>query len=290
MWYQLKIDKVKKADVEPIETLLYEHQALSTTIETDGGEEIFEPELDTTPLWEEAKLTALFDDESVMEEAKTYLTHEFPSLAISDETLEDRAWEREWLKDFKPMCYGKRLWVCPTHESPPEPDAITIMLDPGLAFGSGTHETTTLCLEWLDSANLSEKNVIDYGTGSGILAIASLKLGASHAYATDIDPQAIIATVNNAKTNAIDLTALDTFVVGEGELAAADIVLANILSNTLVELTATLTDLVKPKGYLVLSGILQSQHESVLNAYQDNFDVVEIKQKNDWVLVALKRQ
>jgi ribosomal protein L11 methyltransferase len=203
------------------------------------------------------------------------------------ERLADRAWEREWLKDFRPMRFGQRLWICPGGQRP-APQALTdsvepclIELDPGLAFGTGTHATTALCLEWLDSAQLHGKRVIDYGCGSGVLAIAALKLGAAAALAIDIDPQALIATRDNAQRNQVAerLTVADP---GSAPRAAAEVLLANILAEPLLQLAPAFAEFVVAGGDAVLSGILQNQAAAVASRYAAWFDMDPVTVRDDW--------
>ncbi len=291
MWYQLIISGVSGDLAEALEEDLYGLGASSLTIETaNEEEEIFEPEPDAMPLWSTCGIKALFTEEMLCHIAKKQIKDDYPQCSMAVETLEDKAWEREWLKDFKPKCFGTRLWICPTHLSPLEPDAVNIMLDPGLAFGTGTHETTALCLSFLDGYLLEDKMVLDMGTGSGILAIAAIKLGAKSVVATDIDPQAIFATKQNAKNNQIDEEKLDVHLVAEKPLQSFDLILANILSGTLISLKETLCNALNAKGVLVLSGILNTQKEEVIAAFQQTLTLIETKQKGDWVMLVFKKE
>ena len=202
--------------------------------------------------------------------------------------LDDRAWEREWLSRFKPMQFGRRLWVCPTGFSLEPGGKVIIELDPGLAFGTGTHETTRLCLEYLDAIEVGGLDVIDYGCGSGILAIASALLGAKNVTGIDNDPQALTATTENAKRN---LVTVDTHLPGIA-LEPSDIVLANILAQPLVELAPMLVDTMKPGGLLILSGIMSSQADWVIQAYVEHDEIVELVDRtelNGWVRLVWKR-
>jgi ribosomal protein L11 methyltransferase len=223
------------------------------------------------------------------------------------EAVADRAWEREWLKDFRPMRFGRRLWVCPGGQRPPvseDPqdrasdegapslEPVLLELDPGLAFGTGTHATTALCLEWLDSGAshwLDGAEVIDYGCGSGILAVAALRLGARHAVAMDIDPQALIATRENAARNGVAdrVQATDDPECGH---AAADVLLANILAGPLVDLAPRLAGLVRPGGLIALSGLLLEQAGAVTDAYRPWFDIDLTGTRDDWGLLTGRRR
>jgi ribosomal protein L11 methyltransferase len=277
------------ADPEPYEDALLGAGASSITLEDEGDDPVLEPLPGTTPLWPRVRLKALFDSEadstqlllSVAAALGEQLSE--PLRAARFETLADRAWEREWLKDFKPMRFGSRLWICPGGQLPTaeQPTAVVIELDPGLAFGTGTHPTTALCLEWLDGADVAGKRVIDYGCGSGILAIAAAKLGASGVSAVDIDPQALIATRDNAERNGVAGLITPELVAG-ASLAPADILLANILAGPLESLAPSFATLVRTGGRLVLSGILRNQAEAVATRYAPWFDIAPVVTRDDW--------
>ncbi|MGH8338382.1 MAG: 50S ribosomal protein L11 methyltransferase, partial [Gammaproteobacteria bacterium] len=196
--------------------------------------------------------------------------------------LEEREWSREWLKDFKPMRFGRRLWIVPSACAPPDATAVNIRLDPGLAFGTGAHATTALCLEWLDGTKLTGKTVIDYGCGSGILAIAAALLGALHVWAVDNDPQALTATQDNAARNRV-ISALKISLPDQLPVAKADVLLSNILAAPLVELAPCFAAHLKSGGSLVLSGILDSQRDEIHNAYAPWFQFAGDMQSDGWV-------
>jgi ribosomal protein L11 methyltransferase len=202
--------------------------------------------------------------------------------------VQNQDWERVWLTDWKSMRFGRRLWVCPHHAEPPQDaDAIVVRLDPGLAFGTGTHPTTALCLQILDSLPVAGRSVIDYGCGSGILGIAALKLGAAHVWAVDLDPQALLATRDNARANGVS-SSIDVRGV-EGSLPPAYCVMANILAGPLIELAPTLTEACEPGGYLLLSGLLKSQAYAVKAAYGHAFDIVQVVARDDWCCIYARR-
>jgi ribosomal protein L11 methyltransferase len=287
---------VGSADPAPFEDALLGAGALSITLEDAADNPVLEPAPGTTPLWPSVRIKALFDaaaDPVVIETIlKTELSQPLPALDF--QALADRIWEREWLKDFRPMLFGSRLWICPDGQRPTTtllPESHTarlapcyIDLDPGLAFGTGTHPTTALCLEWLDGADLHGKAVLDYGCGSGILAIAALKLGAASATAVDIDPQAVTATLDNAQRNGVaDRLIVST--VAEMQATPADIVLANILAEPLEALAPVLTALVKPRGNVVLSGLLTHQAPRVAAQYAPWFDIEPLAVREDWARV-----
>jgi ribosomal protein L11 methyltransferase len=270
------------ADPEALESACFLAGALSVTLSDAGNHPVLEPAPGSTPLWPTVRLSALFDDQPP-EYVETLLKAFFdaPLPAHSFERVADRQWEREWLKDFRPMRFGRRLWVCP-HESPvPAAGAMVVWLDPGLAFGTGSHPSTALCLEWLDAATLKGLEVIDYGCGSGILSIAAARLGARSVVAVDHDPQALVATRDNATRNG--LADRITTRTPAQLLREADVLLANILYEPLIELAARFASLVRPGRALVLSGLIGSQAESVTLAYRPWFDIRPFGAHDDWV-------
>jgi ribosomal protein L11 methyltransferase len=264
--------------------------AASLTLEDAGDDPVLEPLPGETPLWPRVRIKALFDaaadPDAVLGELRATLGTSLPDATF--QRIADRAWEREWLKDFRPMRFGRRLWICPGGQRPQLDELATepclIELDPGLAFGTGTHPTTALCLEWLDSAPLSGKFVVDYGCGSGVLAIAALKLGAAAALAIDIDPQALIATRENAARNQV-IERLTVAGPDEARRGPADILLANILAEPLLELAPSFAELVAPGGCVVLSGILRSQAPPVASRYAAWFDMHPATARDDWALL-----
>lgn len=267
-WLQLR---ASSPDPTALESALEEAGALAITWEDAGDSPVLEPAPGETPVWPDARLTALFDADT--DGAALLDTLESRGLIRPGdavlETLADRAWERECLRDFVPMRFGHRLWVCPHGDATPLPDeAIALRLDPGLAFGTGTHPTTRLCLEWLDAQPLAGRHVIDYGCGSGILAIAAALLGAAQVVAVDHDPQALQATRDNAARNGV-ADRIEILSSDAPPPAAADIVIANILAGTLISLAGPLLTLLKPDGDLVLSGVLAEQEPAVARAFAD---------------------
>jgi len=244
--------------------------ALSVTYMDADDQPVYEPAPGETRIWQSTKVMALFEMTIELALVKTVLFSRFESSRLEhwqQEVLEDRAWERTWLAHYQPMKFADKLWVCPTGQEKDEADTVCMTLDPGLAFGTGTHPTTALCLEWLASHFLTDKIVIDYGCGSGILAVAAALLGAKHIYAVDIDPQAITATQANAEKNQVS-DQISCYLPEQFTPLAADIVLANILAQPLCQLAASMTDLVKTDGQLILSGILTEQADTVIAAYQ----------------------
>jgi ribosomal protein L11 methyltransferase len=257
--------------------------ALSVTLADAGDDPVLEPAPGCTPLWSAVRLSALFpagtDGRSLAAALGTGIG--IAPEAIHWEVLEDRAWEREWLKDFRPMRFGRRLWVCPGGQPAPDAAAVAIELDPGLAFGTGTHQTTAMCLEWLDAAALAGRTVLDFGCGSGILAVAALKLGAAAASATDIDPQALLATRENAARNRVE-SLLEIWPADSLPGGQWDIVVANILAGPLVELAPRLAASTRLAGAIILAGMLESQSESVARAYEPWFHMSEFASRDGW--------
>ncbi len=276
---------IGSADPEPYEDALLAAGASSITLEDAADDPVLEPAPGTTPMWPTVRLKVLFDGavdtDALLGELTQQLPAPLPPIEIAE--VADRAWEREWLKDFRPMRFGSRLWICPAGMRPETADATSVYidLDPGLAFGTGTHPTTALCLEWLDRAELRSKTVIDYGCGSGVLAIAALKLGARRAVAVDIDPQAILATNDNAERNGVD-SAIHAVTVAEFTAQPCDVLLANILAEPLEELAPELAKLVVPGGAIVLSGLLNWQAASLAAIYDAWFDMAPIATRDEW--------
>lgn len=290
-WIQTHLT-VDKSQAPLVELLLENLGALSITLGDAGDEPMLEPGPGETPLWSATRVSGLFSGDTDPDGLRSAFNQSLErdiSRQLKVELLEDEDWERSWLDQFKPMRFGRRLWICPTGHRVEDADAVVVDLDPGLAFGTGTHPTTALCLQWLDGADLAGKTVIDFGCGSGVLAIAALKLGAAHAIGIDHDPQAIIASHENAQRNGV-AERLDVYLKGQFEAQGADIVLANILANVLIELCGEIAPLVAPGGELALSGILAEQAESVTLAYRGQLlDFSAPREKNGWVLLHATR-
>lgn len=270
-------------DPESLESACFETGALSVMLSDAADSPILEPAPGATPLWPSIRLTALFAGDREPRDVMAALTSASAAALPPHrfEQVPDRAWEREWLKDFRPMRFGVRLWVCRHGAPPPDPDATVVWLDPGLAFGTGTHPTTAMCLEWIDSAALDSLDVIDYGCGSGILGLAAAKLGAGAVTAVDLDPQALMATADNADRNGFG----DRIVTRtpQESLDPADVLLANILAEPLIELAPRFASMVRPGGRIVLAGILAPQVGAVTAAYQPWFDIASFATRDSWV-------
>lgn len=290
-WLQIHLT-TSSAEAEGLERLLEHLGALSITLRDAGDEPLLEPGPGEQPVWSQTVVTGLFEastDPEALRAAILAAAGEGRPLRFRAEQLADRAWERAWMDGFRPMRFGDRLWICPRGQRPPDPKAVTVELDPGLAFGTGTHPTTRLCLEWLAGTDLAGREVIDLGCGSGVLAIAALKLGARRVTAVDHDPQALLATRENAEANGV----LDRLAVAEriaGTQPPVDILLANILAATLVNLEPEMARCVKPGGRVALSGILRGQEGSVQDAFAPDFDRLASRADGEWLLLAGRRR
>ena len=289
-WQELYFT-ARKDQVEPLEDWLFARGALSVTLEDEADQPLFEPGPGETPLWDAVRLTALFAGSEnlspLLDEIPPELCTQAPTVVVP---VADREWTRVWEDQFHPLQVGERLWICPSWTPPPDPDAINILLDPGLAFGTGTHPTTAMCLRALDANLPPGKRVVDYGCGSGILGIAAARLGATAVLGVDNDPQAITASRDNALRNEVPDAAFPV-VLPQDDLVAnwqvsADWVVANILAGPLVALAPVLTALMAPRGRLLLAGLLVDQAEAVVEAYAPGVALSIADQQEEWVLLA----
>ena len=283
----LQISFAATADqVAPLVDALEGSGALSVSVSGDDAELRLQTALEQAALWHHNEVTALYPDHTevadIVQQLRGRLGHEPPAARVH--LLADADWGTAWMAHYRPLQVGRNLWICPSWLTPPEPTAVNISLDPGLAFGTGDHPTTALCLEWLAEQALLGRDLIDYGCGSGILAVAALKLGARAAHAVDIDPQALRVTHENAERNAVrprlTVSAPEHLAVG----AQADIVVANILAQPLIDLAPRLGAYVRPAGRLLLTGLLREQADEVRAAYRPGF-AFETRQRGDWVLL-----
>jgi ribosomal protein L11 methyltransferase len=284
-WLQLILDTTPE-NADHVSNVLMDLGAAAVTFEDAADQPLFEPDPGETKLWNQTRAIGLFAADCDMSTIQQQLKNKLNNIShLHVDPLEDKDWSRAWMDNFKPIRFGERLWICPSWHTPPAPEATNILLDPGLAFGTGTHPTTALCLRWLDANPPTDLEVIDFGCGSGILAIAAALLGAKHVHAIDHDPQALLATRNNAQRN--DVTdKITTYLPKEFAAAQrADVMLANILANPLIELAPLLTQHVNPNGQIVLSGILVAQAESVAHAYRERFALNPIAIDGDWVRI-----
>lgn len=276
---------------ELVEAVFERHGACSVTLSDAGDDPVLEPAPGETPLWADTRITGLFQAGTDLRPLhddllRSFMLQELPGYRV--ESLPERDWEREWLKDFRPMAFGRRLWVCPSGFEVDSVDAVVVHMDPGLAFGTGTHPTTALCLEWLDSTDLQGCRVLDYGCGSGILAIAALLLGAESAIGFDIDPQAITASRQNAMRNRV-AERLTTTTQSATVTGQFDVLLANILATPLIDNAAGISAMLKPGGLLALSGILSNQVNAVRSAYREYVQFAASHTRDDWVLLTGQR-
>ena len=289
-WQELHFT-ARKDQIEPLEDWLFARGALSVTLEDEADQPLLEPGPGETPLWDAVRLTALFagheDLTPLLGEVPPELCTQAPSVAVP---VADREWTRVWEDQFHPLQMGERLWICPSWTPPPDPDAVNILLDPGLAFGTGTHPTTAMCLRALDADFPPGKRVVDYGCGSGILGIAAARLSAAAVLGVDNDPQAITASRDNARRNEVPDTTFPV-VLPQDHLvatwqASANWVVANILAGPLVALAPVLTSLMVPGGRLLLAGLLVEQAEAVIEAYAPEVALSIADQQEEWVLLA----
>ena len=290
-WIQIElITSANQCDM--LEELLFRCGASSVTFQDAENQPVYEPAPGSTPLWTGTKVKGLFTEDININTVIATISSEAPQVQIKPlvKTIEDKQWEKECIRDFHAMQFGNRLWVCPGWCTPPDPDAINVMLDPGCGFGTGSHATTALCLQWLDAHCIAGKYVIDYGCGSGILGIAASLLGARFVLGVEIDPQALEASQKNAQRNHVATEKFGTVYPENIPTGAkADILLANILSGPLTELAPSLTSLIKPGGDIVLSGILNDQTEAVIAAYQPWFAMDPPVLKEGWVRLTGKK-
>lgn len=271
------------SDVGVLEERLIASGALSITLLDAEDQPILEPAPGETPLWDRVVLVALYGGEpaaaALARDLSASLGHAVEASQL--ERLADEVWERSWMAHFEPMHFGHGLWIVPSFAEPPEPGAINVRLDPGLAFGTGTHPTTSLCLKHLAECPPRGLSVVDYGCGSGVLAIASLMLGASTVWGTDLDDQALLASRDNAIANSVD----DRLLLSLPDAVPdwrADLLVANILHGPLVSLRDTLVDRVVDGGTVVLSGVLREQAEELEAHYQPVLDRIDIALDGDW--------
>lgn len=292
-WIQIKLNATNENAEAISDMLMEETGALSVTLLDAKDTPVFEPLPGETRLWGDTDLLALYDAEV---DTPSILAQIRDSQLLADdfsykiEQIEDKDWEREWMDNFHPMKFGERLWICPSWREIPDPNAVNVLLDPGLAFGTGTHPTTALCLQWLDSLDLSGKTVIDFGCGSGILAIAAIKLGAAKVIGIDIDPQALQASRDNAERNGVADKIEVYLPQNQPENLVADVLVANILAGPLRELSAIIKSLIKPGGLLAMSGVLNTQAEDIATYYRDQLDIDPIIEQEEWCRITGRKQ
>ena len=291
-WMQLRFD-AKPSSAPALEAALEGCGSIAVTMEDNADQPLYEPPPGETPIWQHTRVTGLFaadtDVDALLAQLRALLGDDLPP--HRSEILEDRDWIREWMDSYHPLQCGERLWICPSWREPVDPQAVNLLLDPGLAFGTGTHPTTWLCLQWLDGQSLDGLTVIDYGCGSGILGIAALLLGARKVIAVDNDPQALRATRDNAQRNGIEDSRIDCLLPEHipADLSG-DVLVANILAGPLLSLAPQLASYLPAGAPLCLSGILHSQVDELSNCYRQWFDHIEVEQREDWVRINATRQ
>ena len=291
-WRQLKF-QLRAADAPTMEQLLIDAGAQAVTLLDAEDQPVFQEEPGSTPLWDNTVVCALFAMDTDPEPLLASLRRQIPQQSLmhsSIEVLADQDWKTAWMADFHPLQFGKRLWICPSWTTPPRPDQVNVMLDPGLAFGTGTHPTTALCLEWLDQATVVDKTVVDYGCGSGVLGIAALLLGAQEVWAVDNDPQALTATAVNRAHNGIAEERLRVYAPDAMPAVQADILLANILSAPLLQLAPLFAELLKPGGLLVMSGLIPAQTDALLIRCTPWFAMETPCERDGWVRLCGRRR
>lgn len=286
-WLQLRINTTSE-HADAIGDMLSANGSQAVTYVDAKDTPMYEPKPGEVLLWPDTQVVGLFEADADMKRilgrlAKAKVLE--PDFTYKLEPLEDKDWEREWMDNFHPMQFGERLWICPSWRDVPDPNAVNVMLDPGLAFGTGTHPTTALCLRWLDGIDMTDKTVVDFGCGSGILALAALKLGAKRVIGIDIDPQALQATKENARRNGVE-DRLDVFLPENQPVLEADVVVANILSGPLLELREVITGYCKSDGLLVLSGILAEQVPTIEQAYANDISLEPSAIDGEWARVS----
>ena len=286
-WIQLKINSQAEY-AEQIGEMLSANGAQAVTFVDAKNTPMYEPKPGEVMLWPDTQVVGLYDAQYDMSRVISQLSKSKvlgKNFNHKLDQLEDKDWEREWMINFHPMQFGERLWICPSWRDVPDPNAVNVMLDPGLAFGTGTHQTTSLCLRWLDRLELSEATVVDFGCGSGILGIAALKLGAQRVVGIDIDPQALLASQDNANRNDVG-EKIELYLPEHQPELKADVVLANILAGPLRELRTVITEYCKTGGKLVLSGILDNQAQDINDLYSHDFEMEPIMIDGEWARVS----
>ncbi|WP_154222526.1 50S ribosomal protein L11 methyltransferase [Marinicella rhabdoformis] len=288
-FYELTMS-LPQPQVEAMDAMLTQLGAVGITYSDAEDAPIYEPLPGEMPLWEDIKVIALYDDLKLYEQSKQWLQVQFPQLEVLATKLKDQVWERVWMDHFKPMRFGQNSWVVPDGFDVVDESAVNLILDPGLAFGTGTHPTTALCLEWLDLHDVKDKRLVDFGCGSGVLAIMALLHGAKEVICVDIDDQAIEATLQNATKNGV---ADGIKVVQPDQVASIKNqhgVLANILAAPLMQLSTVFSEMLEDKGFIVLSGILAEQQKQVMDKYESCFVDIEGKIEQDWCRVSARKR
>jgi len=289
-WLQLKFE-THPEQAERLSDLMTATGASAVTMQDAADQPLFEPPPGATPLWQQILISGLFEADANIEKILADITQALGDIPLPVWTLnplEDKDWVRAWMDDYQPMCFDNGLWIVPSTFTPPDPDAVNILLDPGLAFGTGTHPTTAMCLRWLGAHPPMNQSVIDYGCGSGILAIAACRLGANSALAVDNDPQALLATRDNAQLNQV-ADKIQVYLPDECPSTQVPLLLANILAGPLHTLARQFAQRVLTTGHIVLSGIIDSQAEDLIQQYSPWFEMEIYRQEEEWICLQGKR-
>jgi ribosomal protein L11 methyltransferase len=282
-WLQVRAT-VTKDQVQLAEALLESLEAVSVILDDAQDQALLEPLPGEMPLWDQVIVTGLFYEDADVEQLQGFLSAQLPGASVNHDYLEEQVWERAWMDHYEPIQCGDRLWIVPEWLSPPDQNTINLMLDPGLAFGTGNHASTFLCLQWLDKQDLQGKVVIDYGCGSGILGIAALLLGAKQVYAVDLDPQAVLSTRQNAALNNVEdkiWTGLPEEFEHHFPDLQADVIVANILAGPLMHLASTFAELAKPNALIAMAGIIEEQVEDLRQSYAKWFNLHTLEQREE---------
>lgn len=291
-WLQIRAT-VTKVQVALAETLMESLGAVSVILDDAQDQALLEPLPGETPLWDHVIVTGLFTDDADVVQLEGFLALQLPDVVIVHDYLEEQVWERAWMDHYEPIQCGERLWIVPEWLTPPNPQAINLMLDPGLAFGTGNHASTFLCLQWLDQQDLTDKVVIDYGCGSGILGIAALLLGAKQVYAVDLDPQAVLSTMQNAAINKVEgkiWAGLPEEFEQQFAGLTADVIVANILAGPLSHLAETFAELAKPNALIAMAGIIEDQVDDLRVSYANWFDLHTLaRREENWCRLSGER-
>lgn len=292
-WLQVRVT-VSKDQVTLAETLMESLGAVSVILDDAQDQALLEPLPGEMPLWDQVIVTGLFTEDADANQLEGFLSTQLPHATVHHDYLEEQVWERAWMDHYEPIQCGDRLWIVPEWLSPPEPSAINLMLDPGLAFGTGNHASTFLCLQWLDQQDLADKVVIDYGCGSGILGIAALLLGARQVYAVDLDPQAVLSTRQNATLNQVEhkiWTGLPEEFEQQFPDLQADVIIANILAGPLTYLAETFAALARPHASIAMAGIIEEQVEDLIHHYAKWFNLHTLGQREgNWCRLSGERR
>jgi ribosomal protein L11 methyltransferase len=285
-WLELSV-RVSRQNANLVENLLQNEPVLALTLTDDADDPVLEPGVGETPLWPSVCVTALFDGDTPVEPLARMLSL-VPGIdrpqQVSFRKFADQQWERVWLERFKPMQFGQDLWIVPGDQAAPEGALNVLRLDPGLAFGTGTHPTTRLCLQWMDSHDFHAQTVVDYGCGSGVLGIVAAIKGATEVSCVDNDPQALLASSDNAARNGVSDN-IQVLLPEQFKPVSADVVLANILAGPLIVLAPVLLASLRPGGFMVLSGILEEQAQDVIETYQAHLNQLLTTTDDGWVRI-----